>query len=112
MLDSILWIGGDPADDRVRRAREFVFRFQIQTVTAEDTVEQSRMWWAFGEDGKAGALLRRGTELGNATAAFELAEILTGRGEIDAARDHYGQAAASGDENLAAEARRRLHSLG
>ena len=95
----------------MRRAREFVFRFQIRTVSAEDTVEQSRMWRAFDEDGKADALLRRGAELGNAAAAFELAELLTGSGEIDAARDHYGQVAASGDENLAAEARRRLHSL-
>ncbi|MEV5710349.1 hypothetical protein [Actinoallomurus sp. NPDC052274] len=71
MTESILWIGGDPADDRVRRAREFVFRFHLERVTAEETLGQARM----------------------------------------RQRDHYGQAAARGDADLVAEARRRLHSL-
>ncbi|GAA4604243.1 hypothetical protein GCM10023195_14380 [Actinoallomurus liliacearum] len=80
-------------------------------MTAEETLGQARMWQELDENGKAEALLRRGAEAGSAAAAFELADLLAGRGEIDAARDHYGQAAARGDADLAAEARRRLHSL-
>ncbi|GLY85939.1 tetratricopeptide repeat protein [Actinoallomurus iriomotensis] len=111
VLDSILWIGGDPADDRVRRAREFVFRFQIGKVTAEKALDQARMWQAFEEENKAEALLRRGAELGGAEAAFALAVLLADRGETAAARDHFAEAAARGDATLAAEARNRLHSL-
>jgi Flp pilus assembly protein TadD len=109
--DSVLWIGGDPADERVRRAREVVFRWQLTDVTAEQASGYATMWRAFQEHGKAQALLRRGAELGGARAAFELAELLAERGDVNLARDYYVQAILQAEPALAAEARSRLHAL-
>jgi tetratricopeptide (TPR) repeat protein len=60
LVDSMLWIAGDPTDRRVQRAREITFAHALRTVAADPSTAQqvATLWRELGEPERAEAILR------------------------------------------------------
>lgn len=110
LMDSVLWLAGDPNDPRVKAARENVFQMAMGMDSGR-LVDQGQLFQELGETEKAEMILRRGVEMGNHLAALKLGLMLKARGDISGARSAFGMASQAPDNECSAQARASLKDI-
>jgi tetratricopeptide (TPR) repeat protein len=111
LMDSVLWLAGDPKDARVKAARENVFQMVMDRMAPDKLAANAQLFQELGETEKAEMILRRGVEMGNHAAALDLGLMLKARGDISGARSALEMASRAADNECSAKARESLKDM-